>query len=67
VPGAADRYNEAGTLDRLGDVHHSTGDARAAGWAWTQALRTLDELGHPDSDRVRAKLQVSDGRLPAVI
>ena len=63
----ADRYNEAGTLDRLGDVHHSTGDARAASWAWTQALRTLDELGHPDSDRVRAKLRVSDGRLPAVI
>ena len=53
----ADRYNEAGTLDRLGDVHHSAGDARAARWAWTQALRTLDELGHPDSDRVRAKVQ----------
>jgi len=63
----ADRYNEAGTLDRLGDVHHSAGDARAAGWAWTQALRTLNELGHPDSDRVRAKLRVPDGRLPAVI
>jgi hypothetical protein len=42
-------------------------DARAANWAWTQALRTLNELGHPDSDRVRAKLRVSDGRLPAVI
>jgi tetratricopeptide (TPR) repeat protein len=63
----ADRYNEAGTLDRLGDVHHSAGNARAARWAWTQALRTLDELGHPDSDRVRAKLRVPDGRLPAVI
>ncbi len=63
----ADRYNEAGTLDRLGDVHHSAGDARAARWAWTQALRTLDELGHPDGDRVRAKVRVPDGRLPAVI
>jgi tetratricopeptide (TPR) repeat protein len=63
----ADRYNEAGTLDRLGDVHHSAGDVRAARWAWTQALRTLDELGHPDGDRVRAKVRVPDGRLPAVI
>jgi DNA-binding SARP family transcriptional activator len=63
----ADRYNEAGTLDRLGDVHHSAGDTRAARWAWTQALRTLDELGHPDGDRVRAKVRVPDGRLPAVI
>ena len=63
----ADRYNEAGTLDRLGDVHHSAGDARAARWAWTQALRTLDELGHPDSDRVRAKISVPGDRLPAVI
>jgi len=63
----ADRYNEAGTLDRLGDVHHGAGDARAARWAWTQALRTLDELGHPDSDRVRAKIRVPEDRLPAVI
>jgi DNA-binding SARP family transcriptional activator len=63
----ADRYNEAGTLDRLGDVHHSAGDARAARWAWTQALRLLDELRHPDSDRVRAKTRVPGNRLPAVI
>jgi tetratricopeptide (TPR) repeat protein len=62
-----DRYNEAGTLDRLGDVHLSAGDGRAARWAWTQALRTLDELGHPDSDRVRAKIRVPGDRLPAVI
>jgi tetratricopeptide (TPR) repeat protein len=63
----ADRYNEAGTLDRLGDVHHSVGDLRAARWAWAQALRTLDELGHPDGDRVRAKITVPGARLPAVI
>jgi DNA-binding SARP family transcriptional activator len=63
----ADRFNEAGTLDRLGDVHHRAGDASAARWAWTQALRTLDELGHPDSDRVRAKLRGPGSRLSAVI
>ena len=62
-----DRYNEAGTLDRLGDVHLSAGDRRAARWAWTQALRTLDELGHPDSERVRAKIRGPGDRLPAVI
>ena len=62
-----DRYNEAGTLDRLGDVHLSAGDGRAARWAWTQALRTLDELGHPDSERVRAKIRGPGDRLPAVI
>jgi hypothetical protein len=62
-----DAVDEAGTLDRLGDVHHGAGDARAARWAWTQALRTLDELGHPDSDRVRAKIRVPGDRLPAVI
>src|SRR6266536_2322121 len=38
-----------------------------AAWAWAQALRTLDELGHPDGDRVRAKISVPGARLPAVI
>ena len=61
----ADRYNEAGTLDRLGDVHRSAGDMDASRWAWTQALRTFDEIDHPDSDRVRAKLPAPDRR-PAV-
>ncbi len=59
----ADRYNEAGTLDHLGDVHRSAGDIDAARWAWTQALRTFDEIDHPDSDRVRAKLRAPDRRL----
>jgi len=59
----ADRYNEAVTLDHLGDVHRSAPDLDAARWAWTQALRTLEELDHPDGDRVRAKLR--DHGLPA--
>ena len=63
----ADRYNEAATLDRLGDVHHSAGDLAAASWAWSQALRTLDELDHPDGNRVRVKLRVSAARLTAVV
>jgi len=63
----ADRYNEAGTLDRLGDVHRSAGDLGAARWAWSQALRTFEEIEHPDGDRVRAKLRLPGDRLPAVI
>jgi DNA-binding SARP family transcriptional activator/tetratricopeptide (TPR) repeat protein len=52
----ADRYGEADALAGLGDVQHSAGDAEAARWAWAHALRIFDEIGHPDSDGVRAKL-----------
>ena len=51
-----DRYNEAGTLTNLGDTHHSTGNHHAAHDAWQQALTILDELDHPDADKVRTKL-----------
>jgi DNA-binding SARP family transcriptional activator/tetratricopeptide (TPR) repeat protein len=53
----ADRFNEAGTLDHLGDVHRSAGDLDAACWAWTQAVRTFDEISHPGGEQVRAKLR----------
>jgi tetratricopeptide (TPR) repeat protein len=52
----ADRYNEADTLDHLGNVQYSAGDTNAARRTWTRALRIFDEIGHPDRDRVRAKL-----------
>ncbi len=55
----ADRLNEAITLDHLGDAHHGTGDLDAARWAWTQALRTFDDIGHPQGDEVRTKLRGS--------
>jgi tetratricopeptide (TPR) repeat protein len=61
----ADRFNEAGTLDHLGDVHRSAGDMDAARWAWTQAVRTFDEIGHPGSEQVRAKLRSLDCPVPA--
>lgn len=51
-----DRYQEADTLGNLGDVHLATGHPRAARDAWQRALTILDELDHPDADRVRAKL-----------
>jgi tetratricopeptide (TPR) repeat protein len=52
----ADRFNEAVTLDNLGDVHRSAGDLDAARWAWAQAVRTFDEIGHPGAVQVHAKL-----------
>jgi DNA-binding SARP family transcriptional activator len=61
----ADRFNEAGTLDHLGDVHRSVGDMDAARWAWAQAVRTFDEIGHPGGEQVRAKLRSLDRPLPA--
>ena len=53
----ADRYNEADTLDHLGNVYYSAGDTDTACRTWTRALRIFDEIGHPDRDRVRAKLR----------
>jgi tetratricopeptide (TPR) repeat protein/transcriptional regulator with XRE-family HTH domain len=55
-----DRYNDAATLTRLGDDHHAAGDRTAAHDAWEHALRILDQLGHSDADRVRAKLRQLD-------
>ncbi|HET6214170.1 MAG TPA: tetratricopeptide repeat protein, partial [Micromonosporaceae bacterium] len=51
-----DRYGEADVLDHLGDAHQAAGDAAAAGTAWGRALELLQQLGHADADRVRAKL-----------
>jgi tetratricopeptide (TPR) repeat protein len=51
-----DRYSEARTLTRLGDVHLSAGDSGATHRAWAQALRILEEIDHADASRVRAKL-----------
>src|SRR5262249_13998534 len=62
--GLGDRYHEAGALTSLGDVYLSAGDSGAAGQAWAAALRILEEIGHADAGRVRAKLapQVSPGQ-----
>jgi DNA-binding SARP family transcriptional activator/tetratricopeptide (TPR) repeat protein len=53
----ADRYNEADTLANLGDTHLSAGHPDAARRAWRHALDILSQLGHPDADRLRAKLR----------
>jgi tetratricopeptide (TPR) repeat protein len=52
-----DRYNEATSLLSLGEVAQLTGDSATAAGHWQVASEILDELGHPDLDRVRAKLR----------
>jgi tetratricopeptide (TPR) repeat protein len=54
--GLADGYNEATTLAALGDAHQDVGHLQAARQAWQTAVATLDRLGHPDADPIRAKL-----------
>lgn len=51
-----DKYYEAAGLDSLGDAHHDAGDHAAAREMWQRALTILDELGHPEAERVRAKV-----------
>ena len=55
--GLGHRWGEAGAVARLGDAHHAADDAEAADDAWRRAVAILDELGHPDADKVRAKLR----------
>jgi tetratricopeptide (TPR) repeat protein/DNA-binding XRE family transcriptional regulator len=54
-----DRYNRAEILVHLGDTRHSAGDDDGARGCWRQALEILDELGHPDADRVRTALHAA--------
>jgi DNA-binding SARP family transcriptional activator len=60
----ADRFNEADTLVNLGDLWSRAGDSEAARRSWADALAIFDEIGHPDGDEVRARLDGS-GRPPA--
>jgi DNA-binding SARP family transcriptional activator len=51
-----DRWVEAAILTHIGDTRHAAGDLPQAREAWQQALGILDDIQHPDADRVRAKL-----------
>jgi DNA-binding SARP family transcriptional activator/tetratricopeptide (TPR) repeat protein len=53
---SGDRFNEADALTHLGDTHRAIGELAQAREAWQQALAILDNLQHPDADKVRAKL-----------
>jgi DNA-binding SARP family transcriptional activator/tetratricopeptide (TPR) repeat protein len=51
-----DRYNEAGVLTNLADTRQAQGDRDGALAAWQQAVDILDDLDHPDADRIRQRL-----------
>jgi tetratricopeptide (TPR) repeat protein len=53
-----DRYDQAMTLIRLGEVHDSAGEVADAEEAWTQALALLHELKHPQAADVQIRLRV---------
>ncbi len=55
-----DRYLEAVTLSHLGDTHCAAGDPGAGRQAWQRAVDILDNLSHPDTDQVAAKLHQLD-------
>jgi tetratricopeptide (TPR) repeat protein len=51
-----DRHYIGETLAGLGDAHHAVGDRAQAISLWRRALGILDDIRHPDTDRVRAQL-----------
>ncbi len=51
-----DTYNMALSLADLGETLDDAGDPHAARQAWHEALANLDQLGHPDAERIRAGL-----------
>lgn len=57
-----DRYDEAEFLTHLGDVCHAAEDLREAQAHWQQALGIFEDLRHPDSAHVRAKLASAAAR-----
>jgi DNA-binding SARP family transcriptional activator/tetratricopeptide (TPR) repeat protein len=51
-----DRYLEAVALTHLGDAYDGTSDAANAHVAWREALGVLEDLNHPDSELLSAKV-----------
>jgi DNA-binding SARP family transcriptional activator/tetratricopeptide (TPR) repeat protein len=61
-----DRFGEATVQRHLADTYLSIDDPDAARAAWRQALDILDQLDHPGSESVRARLRALDP-LPAAL
>ncbi|MEO3743089.1 BTAD domain-containing putative transcriptional regulator [Plantactinospora sp. B5E13] len=53
---ADSRFYEAETLFRLGDAYQSDGRSADAHDVWRQALEIFELTGHPDTDKLRARL-----------
>jgi DNA-binding SARP family transcriptional activator/Tfp pilus assembly protein PilF len=54
--GLGDHYFAAEVLTCLGEVHSAAGNAADARKAWEGALTVVDQLRHPDADRIRGLL-----------
>jgi DNA-binding SARP family transcriptional activator/tetratricopeptide (TPR) repeat protein len=54
-----DRYNQANVLIHIGDNLSGAGEEMAARDAWRRALDILDELNHPDTGQVHARLALA--------
>jgi DNA-binding SARP family transcriptional activator len=52
-----DRYEQADTLIRLGEAHHRAGNRDAGNASWRQAVDILNDLDHPDAERLRGRLR----------
>jgi len=55
-----DRWFEADALTHLGETSHAAGQPAQTREAWQQALAILDDIQHPDANKVRAKLASAD-------
>jgi tetratricopeptide (TPR) repeat protein/transcriptional regulator with XRE-family HTH domain len=53
---SGDRLDEAEVLTHLGDTRHAAGELAQAREVWQQALAILEDLQHPDAEKVRGKL-----------
>ncbi|HZM76448.1 MAG TPA: BTAD domain-containing putative transcriptional regulator [Candidatus Limnocylindrales bacterium] len=51
-----DWFHEADVSDHLGDAWVAAGDPVSAARAWQRAVAVLEQLGHADAARVRAKV-----------
>jgi tetratricopeptide (TPR) repeat protein/transcriptional regulator with XRE-family HTH domain len=51
-----DRLFEARTLISLGDMYHAAGQSSSARATWHRAREILDDLNHPDVQRVHSRL-----------
>ncbi|WP_406453197.1 tetratricopeptide repeat protein [Streptomyces sp. NBC_01622] len=51
-----DRYLEADTLVHIGDTRRAAHQDTQAALVWREALGILDEIGHPDAEQVRHRL-----------
>ena len=63
---SGEKYQQARTLQGLGDTWHSSGALHAGRRAWREALAILRDLGHHDAAQIQAKLASTPAPEPMV-